>query len=316
MTWTFHDKHGEANPNCGCKAHWRHYQYKGSRTVLSGLEILSVTQALGVLDKSRPLISWATRIDVDGARRLATEDWMRCTRKGCSRWLVPLPFTDGEGYGLCEGDHGERACGSQLRPYHIPDEGWKLQRDIKLAQLDHDTVVKEAQFRGTTIHSIHEAWVKDGKLPTFGDYPVAWHGYIRAYAKFLTSGRFDGFEWAERIVGSVRYGYAGTCDTVAIVTAKDGARERLDFKTSKRVYPDSNYRQLGAYEGGDRECGGEPTDRQGIVRLGADGEVEVRYLDEGGLSCEWWYNAFLSTLDVCRDQRAINKAYPRRGRKA
>lgn len=57
--WTFHTKP------------WRHYQCDGSRTTPGGLEVLSVTQALGVLDKSGPLVGWAVRLTYEGAWSVA-----------------------------------------------------------------------------------------------------------------------------------------------------------------------------------------------------------------------------------------------------
>lgn len=255
---------------------------------INGEKVPSVTQILGTLDKSRPLVAWATRIDVAGALRIATGKWVRCVAKGCDDWLRPIPAETA--MSRCGG------CGNRVRPYRLPDEGWKFQRDIKLAGFDHDTVVADAQIRGTTVHSLHEDWVKERKLPVLGDYPVAWRGYIKAYARWLMANRDVDFESAEVLTGSPVHGFAGTCDTVAVTRTTGGKRKRYDFKTSKAVYPSTHFPQLAAYELGAVCCGDEPTDEQAIVRLGADGDYEVVDSDAGP-------EDFLTVLAVWQSQK-------------
>jgi hypothetical protein len=88
----------------------------------------------------------------------------------------------------------------------------------------------------------------------------------------------------------------------------------LDLKTSKGVYPESHFRQLAAYERAGVECGEDPTDSQGIVRLASDGSYEIKWLQDmpevGSLA--FFDGAFLRALAACRDNRAIKAA----GRKA
>ena len=188
--------------------------------------------------------------------------------------------------------------------YKMPGHWRTFQTDMRDAGLDHRSVTKEAQLRGTSVHKIGEDWVNEGKFPNLADYPEAWRGYVRAIAKFL-SAHGEGLSVAEQITGSVKHGFAGTCDTVAVATFGDHT-VRCDYKTSKQVYARSHFRQLGAYELGAVEGGDEPTDRLGVVILGADGEFSIHYADE----VEWRTtpaDSFLRVLDVWRDEQPLKK---------
>lgn len=233
----------------------------------------SVTGVNGVLDKSRPLVAWATNVTYNGCAHLA-------------RTFGPPPAQM-----AAEGD--EARVGAMV-----------LKRTTKHYKIDHQGITKEAQLRGSTVHRIGEDWVNEGIFPNLKDYPPAWHGYIRAIAKFL-SAHGEGLAVAEEITGSVVHGYAGTCDTVATTTFGD-ARVRLDYKTSKQTYARTHFRQLGAYELGAVEGGDDPCDRLAIVILGSDGEFSISFADE----VEWRTtpaDAFLRVLDVWRDEQPLKK---------
>lgn len=235
----------------------------------------SVTAVNGVLDKSGPLVGWATNITYEACAELA-------------QTYGPPPG------GEIEGNH---TGGRTTRAYLLRDAARRY-------SLDHNSVTKEAQLRGTTVHRIGEDWQTEGKFPTLADHPPEWHGYIRAIAKFLAA-HGEGLSVAEEITGSVEHGFAGTCDTVAVSTFGD-SRVRLDYKTSKNCYARTHFRQLGAYELGAVEGGDEPCDRLGIVILGADGEFHISYADE----CEWRTtpaDSFLRVLDVWRDEVPLKK---------
>lgn len=287
---------------------YHHYRMGplGTPLTINAHKVPSVTQGLGILDKSGPLVGWATRVDVDAARRMATETWVRCTnygkgKDGCDVAGVPITAADLEPGSACA------TCSGRLRVYRLPDVGWKLQRDIRLAGLDHNTIVGDAQLRGTAIHTLHEEWVDEGKLPKPTDYPEAWRGYVQSYARFLMWAQSQGvsFEVAEVLVGSRRYGFAGTCDTVAITTGADGERIRWDFKTSAECYRASHFPQLAAYELGAVECGDEATDRQGIVLLREDGafnpDEHIHYSTASG-------EDFLAALAAFKSQKPLRDA--------
>ena len=239
----------------------------------------SVTAILGVLDKSGPLVGWATNLTCEGLWKLVqTKD------EHGRRYRIPQDVTkDGV----------------------VTWQGWRrMQKDLKDRGWDHRSATSEAQIRGTTIHSIGEDWVTHGKFPKPADYPEEWRGYVRAISAFLAK-HGDELAMAEQIVGSAIHGYAGTCDTVSIAKVGDH-RERLDYKTSKQTYARTHFRQLGAYELAAVEGGEEPTDRQGIVILRPDGTYEVSYADE----VEWRGSpaeSFLRVLDVWRDEQPLKK---------
>lgn len=260
--WSFHERP------------WRHYQCDGEREV-NGLKIASVTQILGVLDKSA-LVAWAANKTVEGICELHS--------LGGFRWPKDVVK--------------KRKDGTE---YTVP--AWRiLQGRLKSAGLDHNAVRDEAAFRGTSIHELHENWVRDGKAPKPTDYPEAWRGFVRAYVKWLLmmSQRGASFESVEQIVGSATYGFAGSCDTVAVITGPDGKRERWDFKTSKQVYARTNFRQLAGYELADVEMGNEPTDTQHIAVLTEAGDLVTAQSTEGPES-------FLEVLRVWRRDQPLIK---------
>lgn len=232
----------------------------------------SVTGIIGVLDKSRPLMGWASNV----------------TYEACS-YLT-------------------RTFGAPPSQHAADNDGGVLKRTAKDYKIDHTSVTSEAQLRGSSIHEIGENWVKHGAFPVLSEYPEQWRGYVRGIAKFLASWKGT-FQMAEQITGSAIHGYAGTCDTVAIVTGTDGRRERLDYKTSRQVYARSHFRQLEGYELAAVEGGEEPTDRRGVVCLYDNGDYEVGYVPDEH-ACP---TAFLNTLAVWRDEQPLkkleNKAY-------
>lgn len=267
--WTFHE------PGDGTGARWRHYRCDGKTETPNGLKIASVTQILGVLDKGA-LVGWAANKSIEGCWALAGQKGYRRPRD--------LVKTKRDG-----------------TEYTVP--GWRvLQQKLKAAGLDHNTTRDEAAFRGTSIHTLHEEYVKHGTVPNAANYPAEWGGFIQAYAKWLVRMRQRGasFESVEQIVGSATHGFAGSCDTVAVITRGDGARERWDFKTSKQVYARTNFRQLAGYELADVEMGGEPTDEQWIAVLRENGDLVTARSMEGPES-------FLEVLAVWRRDQPLNK---------
>lgn len=221
----------------------------------------SVTGVLGVLDKSGPLVGWATNLTCEGM------------------WTL-----------------------FQRPDFTLPSHWRGLQKELAKAGLDHRSATSEAQLRGSGIHKIGEDWVNEGKMPRPSDYPEAWQGYVRAIAGFLADWRGD-FQLAEQITGSATHGYAGTCDTVAVVTGTDGERVRLDYKTSRQVYARSHFRQLEAYELAAVEGGEEPTDRRAIVCLYSTGTHEIAYVPPEHMGPR----AFLNTLAVWRDEQPLKR---------
>lgn len=145
---------------------YRHYRYNGSRTTPNGLEILSVTQALGVLDKSGPLQGYAAKITLEGVAAVL--------------------------------EKGARDVSKPRRAVSA-DELAALLRRGRLTFRDR---TGDAQNRGKAVHKALEDWINEGAIPQPDKYPAGWRGYIRALAGWLAAER-PTFEESEVVVGSV-----------------------------------------------------------------------------------------------------------------
>lgn len=121
---------------------------------------------------------------------------------------------------------------------------------------------------GTAIHKAADRWVKTGEIPCLSDYPKDAQPRIRAFANFIVDVRPKVIK-SEQRVASIKYRYAGTFDWLLEI---EGQRGIVDLKTGKRIYPDSQFPQLAAYEQAHVECGAEPSAFQAILHLGSDGE--------------------------------------------
>jgi hypothetical protein len=245
---------------------YRHYTCNGSKTTPSGLKIGSVTQVLGVLDKPA-LVGWAANVTAEGAWTLA-----------------------------------------QNPRYKMPRHWRGLLADIKAAQLDATSVRDAAADRGTSIHKMFEDFANEGIVPNPASQPDEWRGYVRSLAAYLIecSKNRERIESAELIVGSLRYGFAGTCDTVAVTVGPDGKRVRRDFKSAKQCYARTHFRQLAAYELAAVEMGDEPCDELAIIVLHDDGTFRTCLTSE----VEWAVSpeqSFLNVLQVWRDDQPLKK---------
>ncbi|MGH8522893.1 MAG: hypothetical protein ACREXY_01320 [Gammaproteobacteria bacterium] len=267
--WSFHSKP------------YRHYRYNDQTETPNGLEILSVTQALGVLDKSGPLQGYAARETVRGVSSLLWRAAPDATE--IIRWATDPPVMD---------EHGDWSQGRIT--YLLKREGLTF-RDR----------TSDAAARGTAVHKALEDWINEQRIPRAANYPAEWQGYFRGLASWLAQERPD-FEESELVVGSTTHGYAGTRDTVARVRDKRRGLCLLDAKTSKAIHPSSMFRQLVAYDEAGAEGGEARTDSQGIIRFGSDGSWEIKWLQDFGLPRQFWLDAFLHALTACRDEREIS----------
>lgn len=295
---------------------WRHYRLNGERTTPNGLEIVSVTTALGALAKPF-LVGWAANLDTEGAFTLAQPGtpWRRCKKcsgvtldSECSRTIKGKKGKKGRKTMPDEPDQPDYPCDGKTGPYRLPRHWRGLVDDLKTAHLWHDTVRDDAAIRGTEIHEIHENYVRHGTVPDASKYPESYRGYVMAMIRYIIwcEKRGEVPESVEQVVGSATHGFAGACDTVAVSTGRDGKRSRRDFKTSKRPYAKSHFRQLGAYDGAAVEMGNAPCDELVVVILdGVAGEFRATYSSE----VEWpeggAYQSFLNVLQVWRDNQPL-----------
>lgn len=230
---------------------------------VNGTEVPSVTTVLDVLHKPA-LVWWGMQRGIEGVCNLFNngsaeyiEDLWEAIDRNDVQWLT------------------DQLTQKKLTVNHVRDA---------------------AGARGTSVHGAMEAWAATTEIPDASFWPVEEQGYVRGLAAFLMDVRGDhNGLLSEIMVGSAEFGYAGRYDLSCVIDDSDvvvktypkrsAVRETLpagrwmfDLKTSSGVYP-SHYMQLAAYEAASVECGYEPTMNQAVVRVGADGDYEVRVSD-------------------------------------
>jgi len=231
---------------------------------VNGTEVPSVTTVLDVLHKPA-LTWWSMKIGIEGICKLFqngsaeyVEDLWEAIDRGDVQWLT------------------DQLTQKKLTCNHVRDS---------------------AGARGTSVHGALELWVNTGETPNYEFWPIEEQGYIKGLVAFLTdinAVRGDTM-LSEVMVGSATHGYAGRYDlSCNILTSEmvvktypkkpavhgllDEGRWLFDLKTSSNVYT-SHHLQLAAYEHASVECGYEPTIGQAVVRVGRDGDYEVRKSD-------------------------------------
>lgn len=113
-----------------------------------------------------------------------------------------------------------------------------------------------------------------------------------------------GFEpiFMEQVVWSEAHEYAGTLDAVAMV---NGKRTLVDYKTAKRVYPETNFLQVAAYAKALEEMGHGTCEAALILRLPkkeSDPEFEVRNVDA---PIDSLFSTFLKVLDILKWKQQV-----------
>jgi len=190
-----------------------------------------------------------------------------------------------------------------------------LKRALWDRGLDHDSVRDEATRRGNVAHGVMLAMLRDGIIPSLGDFEPRDRPWIQAGAKFVLEEEPVTID-CEVIVASVEHGFAGRYDWFGVLPKRGGRKFRLDYKSVTSwsygrprqdgtadllpPYPE-NLSQIEGYELGARESGMEASDARGVVRLGPDGEYDF---------CESWACAenFLGDLAAYRNRQALNAA--------
>lgn len=252
---------------------------------VDGGEVPSVSTILEVLDKGG-LSWWGMTIGVQGIAQLLERKclaWDDERDDPCFRHQTALS-------GMVEWEDVKSTEG--------------LVELLKTHKLTVNHVKKDAADRGTNVHSALESWYETGTIPDPQFYPEHERGYVQGLVEFLTDADPIG-RMSEVMVASNEHGYAGRFDMVAHIEgdvvvkaypkrppkrAQVSGTWLLDLKTSKGVYP-SYHLQLAAYRAALLECGYEPVDHAGVVRVTADGRYE---LVEGRA----FHDQFLSVLAV------------------
>lgn len=231
---------------------------------VNGVEVVSVTQALDVLDK--PALPW-WGMKVGAAALLALE----------GRGQIELAeWAKNVGFEVSDKDDIVDALisivsANKLSTNHVRDRGGE---------------------RGQSAHDALEAWGVSGVLPEPSDYTFEEEGYVRGLRNALEALPME-VEAQEVMVGSEAFGYAGRYDLRArvledstvvtkvypkrkpLVTTIPASRILLDLKTSKDIYENHGI-QLAAYEHASIEGGYGPTDYRVVLHVGPDGSYQLR----------------------------------------
>lgn len=128
---------------------------------------------------------------------------------------------------------------------------------------------------GNAVHKALENYARHGEIPDLGVYTQPVRPKIRTLASWLLDARPVILESEVRIA-SLKYGYAGTYDLR--IRDADGQTALVDLKTGKRIYPDSQFPQLEAYEQASIECGYPPTDYRAILWLSPEEDGSYEYV--------------------------------------
>lgn len=242
---------------------------------VNGIEVPSVTTALGILDKPG-LVWWGMTVGVEGV--LALYD------KGALR-----PWQDEHGQShLLVGDE------SRQPPWTFADK-----KNVTKALTENKLTTSHARDaagdRGMTVHAAFEAWVKDGTMPVPEHHSETEQGYVAGLLAFIhDAGELKKTE-NELMVASAEYGFAGRLDAIgtlgecslvhkkqtpagrkpAVRWEPTPGRWMMDLKTSADFYL-SQFIQLEGYEPALTESGYEPTIGRMVVRVDSEGGYEAR----------------------------------------
>lgn len=225
----FHDK-GECI--CAPRRAWRHY-------TVNGVIVPSVSQVVGVIDKSGPLQWYAARVTREGIIQMLN-DKRRIPRD--ERQLHYAMRKYGLSYQDATSDAAERGTA-----IHAILEGW-IESQAWPNPLDYP-----GEWRGYI--SGLAKFLRECE-PEFRESELIVGSERHGFA-----GRRDTVAYCTKGKGKL---------------TRSG-RGLLDLKTSKAIYPVSMYAQVEGYDLGGIETGEDPTDYRAIVQVSAEGDYEIGY---------------------------------------
>lgn len=169
---------------------------------------------------------------------------------------VPVPFSAGAWYGYKMG------CSAAFMAHPLKEiikEGadldWDEWYDRCKGYENPNSVLTKAGDRGTLVHQAIEQYGLTGTAPDPQDFEPEDRKRIQGVAKWLLDNDLQ-FHAQEVRTASLEFRYVGTFD--ALATFGDGPHKGklalLDWKTSKRVYPDQHFPQLAAYLEAEKEA--------------------------------------------------------------
>jgi hypothetical protein len=196
----------------------------------------------------------------------------RSNRRGGFYWIKDKPYV---------------SVTQVLRVIDKPALRWWFGNQIYLAMvkdpsLDEQSAMsapyaksQEAKGRGTTVHSVIEAFKKTGVI--IKEMPDRFDGYTKAFYSWIWDNKVDLVE-QEKTVVSEKYRYAGTLDILCKLNGSDDLIV-VDAKTSKdgAVYDEAEL-QVTAYMNALRE-GGVPVNSGYVLGLGENGTYNFKKVD-------------------------------------
>jgi hypothetical protein len=192
---------------------------------------------------------------------------------------VPVPFSAGAWYGYKMGARAafytwdaERDAlryGSEFEP--------DFYEQVKKYE-NPNSVLTKAGDRGTLVHQAIEQYGLTGTAPDPQDFEPEDRKRIQGVASWLLEHEPE-FHVQEVRTANVEFRYVGTFDALVTFGAgpHKGKLALLDWKTSKRVYPDQHFPQLAAYVAAEAEAhypDGKP-EFAAIVHIPESGRVKL-----------------------------------------
>ena len=165
---------------------------------------------------------------------------------------------------------------------------------LETAKNVHGDKSNQAKTIGKMVHEWIEKYIKSKISNTpLPELPIN-EQLKNSVSAFLEWEKANNIEWkeSEKKIYSKKYEYAGTLDAEALV---NGELAIIDFKTSNGIF-DSYMLQVSAYLNARKEETGQDYKKCFIVRIGKDGELEIREVKIEDV--ERSFKAFLGCLEV------------------
>ncbi len=193
----------------------------------------------------------------------------RSSRRGGFYWIDGVPYISVTNVLKCLDKPALRYWyGQQVYRAFAKDPGLSEKEAMSAPYLESG----KAKDRGSTVHSIVEAYKKTGVV--IEDIPEKFRGYAEAFYSWVKDNKVEIIK-QEKTVISEKHGYGGTLDIIALI---DGSRMLIDVKTGKGIYPEA-WLQLSAYKEAVEEEG-KKVDEIAVLLLKENG----KYLFERGES--------------------------------
>lgn len=147
---------------------------------------------------------------------------------------------------------------------------------LKLAKLTTNHLMRKGGEKGDLLHKALEHYALLGEVPDPLTAPPEQRPRYFALAGWLLENDPE-FIANEVRTASVKHRYAGTFDFRARFRRGEfkGKTGLVDLKTTKYIYPESQFPQLEAYEAAEIECGADPTDFRAVLHLPPEGPAAM-----------------------------------------